>query len=115
MFVSAALSAVPECMYSLLYMHIRGKQNFHGKGFDENRPSVYIDAVPRETISNSIREHRQEAGVTQEEIARLVGVTRLTIIAMEKGNYVPSVLLALRCAKIFKCSVEDLFYVVKSR
>jgi putative transcriptional regulator len=102
-------------MYSLLYMRVGGKQILRGKSFDENRLSLYIDTVPRETISNSIREHRQEAGLTQEEIARLVGVTRLTIIAMEKGNYVPSVLLALRCAKVFKCSVEDLFYVVKSR
>jgi putative transcriptional regulator len=72
-------------------------------------------AVPRETIANSIREHRLKEGLTQEEIARMAGVTRLTIIAMEKGNYVPSVLLALKCAEVFKCSVEDLFHVVKSR
>jgi putative transcriptional regulator len=71
--------------------------------------------VPRETIANSIREHRQEAGLTQEEVARMVGVTRLTIIAMEKGNYIPSVLLALKCARVFTSRVEDLFYVVKSR
>ena len=96
-------------------MRIRGKQILRRKSFDENRLSLYIDTVPRETISNSIREHRQEAGLTQEEIARLVGVTRLTIIAMEKGNYIPSVLLALKCAGVFKCGVEDLFYVVKSR
>ena len=55
------------------------------------------------------------AGYTQEETAQLVGVTRQTIIAMEKGNYVPSVLLALKLAKVFKCRVEDLFYVDYSR
>lgn len=71
--------------------------------------------MPRETIANTIKEHRLKDGLTQEETARMVGVTRLTIIAMEKGNYIPSVLLALRCAEVFKCAVEDLFHVVKSR
>lgn len=47
--------------------------------------------------------------MTQQELADKVDVTRQTIIALEKGNYTPSVALALRLAKVFKCNVEDLF------
>ena len=54
------------------------------------------------------------ADLTQEELARRAGVTRQTIIAMEKGNYIPSVLLALRIAVELNCRVEDLFYVEES-
>lgn len=60
-------------------------------------------------VKNSIQRRRSEAGLTQEELADKAGVTRQTVIALEKGNYTPSVALALKLAKIFKCSVEDLF------
>lgn len=52
---------------------------------------------------------RAAAGCTQQELATAVGVTRQTIIAIEKGNYVPSVLLALKLADYFDVSVHDLF------
>ena len=48
---------------------------------------------------------------TQEDLALRVGVTRQTIIAIEKGNYTPSVLLALKLAKVFRVSVEDIFHI----
>jgi putative transcriptional regulator len=48
---------------------------------------------------------------TQEELGRSVGVSRQTIIAIEKGNYVPSALLALKIAKFFKKPVEELFSI----
>jgi len=47
--------------------------------------------------------------MTQEELAHALGVTRQTIIAMEKGNYTPSVLLALKIAQFFKKRVESIF------
>ena len=50
---------------------------------------------------------------TQEELARTVGVTRQTIIAIEKGNYVPSLLLAMKIAKYFKKPVESIFSICK--
>lgn len=53
---------------------------------------------------------RNKAGFTQEELAHKAGVTRQTIIAIEKGNYTPSVSLALTLAGIFDTSVEDLFW-----
>lgn len=68
----------------------------------------------KEIVSNNIRNKRNQAKLTQEETALAAGVTRQTIIAMEKGNYIPSVLLALKLSEIFKCKVEDLFYVEKS-
>ena len=62
-----------------------------------------------EVVKNKVHEARAKSGATQEELARAVGVTRQTIIAIEKGNYVPSVLLALKLAGHFKLPVEKLF------
>lgn len=67
------------------------------------------------TVGNNLRRLRLSAGLTQEAVAKSIGVTRQTVIAMEKGNYVPSVLLALMSAKLFGCPVEELFYVIESR
>ncbi len=61
-------------------------------------------------VMNKVRQRRLLADRTQEDLAKGVGVTRQTIIAIEKGNYTPSVLLALRLARILECTVEDLFY-----
>ncbi len=61
-------------------------------------------------LNNTIKEKRTQAGLTQEELALSTQVTRQTILAMEKGNYTPSVLLALRLAKKLRCPVEELFY-----
>jgi len=58
---------------------------------------------------NKLKEYRENAGLSQENIAELVTVTRQTIISIEKGRYVPSLELALKFAKLFDCRVEDLF------
>ena len=47
--------------------------------------------------------------ITQEELAKLIGVSRQTINAVEKGKYVPSTLLALKMAKVFGKKVDDIF------
>ena len=65
----------------------------------------------KESITNQVYELRTKAEVTQEELAEAVGVTRQTIIAVEKGNYTPSVLLALKIAKFFKKSIEEIFNI----
>lgn len=62
-----------------------------------------------EQVKNRVFAIRQQSGLTQEELAQAVGVTRQTIIALEKGNYVPSVLLALRLSRCFKQPVEKIF------
>lgn len=64
-----------------------------------------------ETVGNTIEKLRRERGLTQEELARAVRVTRQTIIALEKGNYTPSVLLALKIAKYFCVPVEKIFTI----
>ncbi len=51
--------------------------------------------------------------MTQEELAQAVGVTRQTIISIEKGRFVPSTLLALKIAKFFKKRVEDIFFLLE--
>lgn len=61
------------------------------------------------TVANTVRTHREARGTTQEELARAVGVTRQTIIAIERGNYTPSVELALSLARYFRVPVETLF------
>ncbi|MGB3073040.1 MAG: helix-turn-helix transcriptional regulator [Candidatus Moraniibacteriota bacterium] len=63
------------------------------------------------TVINGIERLRRERGLTQEVLADAVGVTRQTVIALEKGNYVPSVLLALRIARFFGHPVEAIFKV----
>lgn len=63
------------------------------------------------TVGNKVQEYRSSRKITQEELGLAVGVTRQTIIAIERGNYTPSVHLALRLAKYFKTSVEKLFVI----
>lgn len=63
------------------------------------------------TVKNSVQKFRLEADLTQEALADKIDVTRQTVIAIEKGNYTPSVALALKLAKAFKVSVEDLFKI----
>ncbi|MBN2822238.1 MAG: helix-turn-helix transcriptional regulator [Coriobacteriia bacterium] len=63
------------------------------------------------TLLNVIREQRVARRLTQDELAKLVGVSRQTIVALEKGEYTPSTLLALKLAHAFGASVEDLFRI----
>lgn len=63
----------------------------------------------REHVINRVFELRKEKGVTQEEFAKALGVSRQTVIAIEKGNYVPSLLLGLKIARFFKKPVEEVF------
>lgn len=63
----------------------------------------------REYIANTVNKLRAERGVTQEELASAVAVSRQTIIAIEKGKYTPSVALAMKIARYFKTSVERIF------
>lgn len=61
-------------------------------------------------LVNDLRKFRFLGGeITQEELARKVGVSRQTIIAIEKGKYNPSVTLALKIARVFDANVGDIF------
>ena len=63
-------------------------------------------------LKNNLRRCRFEAQeISQQELANMVGVTRLTIHSIETGKFNPSVKLALKIADYFNKSVEDIFYL----
>ena len=64
-----------------------------------------------EIVKNTVAVLRTKAEVTQQALADEVGVSRQTVIAIEKGNYTPSVLLAMKIAQFFKKPVEDIFTI----
>ncbi|MFD0589289.1 helix-turn-helix transcriptional regulator [Paenibacillus sp. GCM10027627] len=65
----------------------------------------------KDAISNQIRNLRfQHNEMTQQQLADKAGVTRQTIVAIEKGNYSPSLELAFRIARVFGKSIEDVFH-----
>ena len=68
---------------------------------------------PRHDITSLVKQHRLLAGMTQQELADRLGVTRQTVLSIEKGKYTPSVALALQLAEAFGVSVETLFRLNK--
>jgi putative transcriptional regulator len=60
-------------------------------------------------IINLVKEFRVRKGYTQEELADVLGVSRQSINAIERGRYTPSLPLALKFARAFSCSIEELF------
>lgn len=60
-------------------------------------------------MKNSIRVQRAIQNLTQEDLARLIGVSRQTINTMEAAKYIPSTALALKLSRVFKVPVEELF------
>lgn len=60
-------------------------------------------------MRNSLPERRKAIGWSQERLAEELGVSRQTIISIEKGRYDPSLPLAMRLARAFSCPVEELF------
>ena len=64
-------------------------------------------------MKNKVRNFRTEQGMTQQELADAIGVSRQTIFALETSRYVPSTILALKLARIFRKKVEDLFELEK--
>ena len=60
-------------------------------------------------LLNRLKKHRARIGVNQAELGRMAGVSRQTISLIERGDYSPSVTLALKLAGILECSVEDIF------
>ena len=65
-------------------------------------------------LGNNIRKCRFEHDeISQQALANAIGVTRLTIHSIEKSKFVPSTLLALKLARFFGKSVEEIFYIVE--
>ena len=60
-------------------------------------------------VNNRVREMRLELGMTQGDLAERVGVSRQSINSIERERYIPSLPLALRFARVFSCTVDELF------
>ncbi len=62
-----------------------------------------------EQLANRIKVWRAEMDLTQEDLARRIGVSRKTINTIERGVFVPSTIIALKLAREFDCRVEEIF------
>ncbi|HEL0724637.1 TPA: helix-turn-helix transcriptional regulator, partial [Streptococcus equi subsp. zooepidemicus] len=60
-------------------------------------------------MKNRLEEIRKQKGITQEELANALEVSRQTIGSLENGRYNPSIILAFKIAKYFSLSIEDIF------
>lgn len=60
-------------------------------------------------MKNQLEELRRQHAIRQEDLAQALGVSRQTVISLEKGKYNPSLALAFKLARYFNLSIEDLF------
>lgn len=60
-------------------------------------------------MENNIQRLRKERKITQDELGKMCGVSRQTIISLENGKYNPSINLAYKIAKVFDCIIEEVF------
>ncbi|GAF20668.1 MULTISPECIES: helix-turn-helix transcriptional regulator [Shouchella] len=60
-------------------------------------------------MKNNIKRLRVNYGLTQDELAEQLAVSRQTIISLEKERYNPSIKLAFKLSRIFSCTIEDIF------
>ena len=85
--------------------------------YDNNRCQIDMDpcqkggaAMP---LENRLKELRAARGLNQQELGSLVGASRQTISLIERGDYNPSVTLALRIARVFGKPVDDVFFLTE--
>lgn len=60
-------------------------------------------------MKNRLEEIRKERGITQEDLAKILEVSRQTVGSLENGRYNPSIILAFKIARYFKMAIEDIF------
>jgi putative transcriptional regulator len=65
-------------------------------------------------MKNSLKIERAKKNITQDDLAKAIGVSRQTINAMEANKYVPSTVLALKLAIYFTCTVEEIFQITEN-
>ena len=71
--------------------------------------------MSKSPIGNHLRRLRFERGeLSQDALARLVGITRQTIVAIEGGHYAPSLELAMRLARVFGLRVDEVFFWIEA-
>ena len=74
------------------------KETFHIGKEEEEKP-----------VKNRLEELRHARGMTQEELAEALEVSRQTVCSLEKGRYNPSILLAFKIARLFQTTIEEVF------
>ena len=62
------------------------------------------------SIKNNLKLYRVQADLTQEQLATIIGLSRESILFIEKGTHYPSIQIAMKLARFFKIKVDDLFY-----
>ena len=62
-------------------------------------------------LENRLKVWRAKRGITQDELAKAVGMSRQSINAIEKGRFVPSILTALKMSHYFETTIEEIFYL----
>jgi DNA-binding XRE family transcriptional regulator len=62
-------------------------------------------------MCNKIKEHREKLGLTQQDVADMIGITRQSLALIEKGSHYPSILTSWMIAKVLNVELYDLFYV----
>lgn len=67
-----------------------------------------VNGVP---LYNQVKKMREEKGISQTEFGKLCGVSRQTVSSIERGDYHPSIVLAIKIAHIFDKPVEELFWL----
>lgn len=80
--------------------------SFHKVKYTLRKVSFTKGRVP---VKNYVRDKRMELGLTQDELSEKLEVSRQTIISLEKGKYNPSIQLAFKLSRLFKCYIEDIF------
>ncbi|MBN2851929.1 MAG: helix-turn-helix transcriptional regulator [Clostridia bacterium] len=67
-------------------------------------------------LNNNLRKLRfNHNEMSQQQLAELIGVTRMTVYSIEKGKYIPSALIALKIAQVFNVTVEEVFYLEQGK
>jgi putative transcriptional regulator len=66
-------------------------------------------------VVTRVREYREKSGISQEKLAHKIGVSRQSIISIERGRYLPSLTLALRMAAYFRCPTDELFRLEQTK
>lgn len=76
-------------------------------GYDKDTCQSGGEKMP---LYNRVKEYREEAGISQTELGKLCSVSRQTVSSIERGEYHPSIVVALKIAEVFKKSVEEVFW-----
>lgn len=75
----------------------------------------YNNKNMKEYVESSVNNLRKKMNITQEDLAKNLGITRQTVIAIEKGNYTPSLILAFKISRFFKKPIEQIFSYINEK